>query len=116
MVTYYRLKQVQILFQFTIPSSAIYYLAEATNGELFVIMGGLVSRENIIAQLLTLKLADIQLNKIEIIGEIDHFTQLVHQDMHNLQNQIAGLKNGNNVLIVAGCVLEGTVNVDFVQV
>jgi hypothetical protein len=110
MSAYYRSRNVKILFQFIIPSSATYYLAESSEGELFVVMSGLVGRENMIAQLLTLKLASVQWDKVKTIGEIGHFKQLVHQDMQKLRSQIAGLQQGNHVLIVAGCGLESSVN------
>ena len=40
-------------------------------------MANLVSHENIIAPLLTLKLAEIPIENIELIGEIEHFSFLV---------------------------------------
>jgi hypothetical protein len=106
MAAYYKKKDCKILLQFKIPSSATYYLAEDPKGKKIVIMAGLVSRENLIAQLLTLKLADIPLEPIEIIGEIDHFTRLVEQDISSLEKN----KNGRSVLIVAGCGLRDTVS------
>lgn len=110
MEAYYRSKGSKILFQFTIPSSAKYYLAESTQKKYFVIMAGLVSRENIIAQLITLKLADIDTEAVEIIGDLSHFNELVKDDICALLKEIPELKVGNHALIVAGCGLEGTVN------
>ena len=110
MVAYYRSAGSILIFEFTIPSSATYYLAEDRNGHFFVIMAGLVSRENIIAQLLTLKLAQIPLKKIEIIGDISHFRTLVQQDMEMLIHTLPNLQVGNHILIVAGCGLEEKVS------
>lgn len=110
MFSYYKSKEYDLLLEFIIPSSAIYYLAQSKQGNLCVIMGGLVSRENIIAQLLTLKLANLKVENVEIIGEISHFTTLVEKDMERLLSQKPELKIGNRALIVAGCGLENTVN------
>lgn len=110
MYEYYKSNGAEILFEFEIPSSAIYYLAQSKTGKFFVVMSGLVSKENIIAQLLTLKLAGIKVEDIEIIGEVQHFNQLVRRDMDALISKIPELKNGNYILIVAGCGLEDTVN------
>jgi bacterioferritin (cytochrome b1) len=110
MVAYYLSKKNRILFEFNIPSSATYYLAASDQQELCVIMAGLVGRENLIAQLITLKLAGLNIDKIEIIGEIDHFTHLVDQDINQLLQKQPWLKNGRHTLIVAGCGLEENVN------
>ena len=103
LTTYYSSKGSQVLLKFTIPSAATYYLAESDQQELFVILAGLASRENIIAQLLTLKLAGIQTDAIEIIGEIEHFNRVAKKDISLLLDQIPELKTGKHVLIVAGC-------------
>lgn len=110
MAAYYKAKGDELLFEFSIPSSATYYLAESAKRELFVVMSGLVSRENLIAQLLTLKLADLKVEEIEIIGEPEHFTELVKEDIAVLLNQLPVLKKAKQVLIVAGCGLEGLVS------
>lgn len=110
MIAYYASKNAEILFEFQIPSSATYYLAMTKDNELFIIMAGLVSRENIIAQLLTLKLAKINLDTIEIIGQPDHFGTLVNKDIDQLTKEIPALRMGNNILIVAGCGLENIVS------
>lgn len=109
MIAYYQSKGWKILFEFSIPSSAIYYLASSEQGKFCVVMAGLVSRENIIAQLLTLKLAGIEPKNIEIIGEEDHFKHLVMQDVEKMLYKIPELVIGQKILIVAGCGLEETV-------
>lgn len=106
MAAYYKKRGCKVLLQFKIPSSATYYLAEDSNGKKIVIMAGLVSRENLIAQLLTLKLAGIPLDSIEIIGETNHFTKLVEQDISLLQSS----KDSRSILIIAGCGLRDTVS------
>ncbi len=110
MAHYYDSKRFKILFEFIIPSSAIYYLAESSTGEFHIIMAGLVSKENSIAQLLTLKLAGIKIETIKIIGETKHFIEIVKKDISTLINKLPLLNNGNNVLIIAGCGLENTVS------
>jgi hypothetical protein len=98
------------LFQFTIPSSATYYLIDKGNNKFCVVMANLVSQENFVAQLLTLKLAEIPMENIEIIGEVDHFSRLVENDFSRLLKDIPEITDGNNILIVAGCGLEKQVN------
>lgn len=110
MVQYYKSRNMAMLFEFSIPSSATYYLAMSDKKELYVIMAGLVSRENIIAQLITLKLAKIDIHTIEIIGNLSLFSEKVKKDIIQLTQQIPGLNTGKNVLIVAGCGLEKKVN------
>jgi hypothetical protein len=73
-------------------------------------MANLVSKENIIAQLLTVKLAGINNENIEIIGDSKHFSEIVKNDMTNLLKQIPELKMGNHSLVVAGCGLENMVS------
>jgi len=110
MEAYYSSLNLALLFEFKIPSSATYYLAESSDGKTCLIMGGLVSRENVIAQLLTLKLADINVEEIEIIGEFAYFEQIVQKDIDALTQEILDLKQGPQLLIVAGCGLEDRVN------
>ena len=110
MIAYYRSKNAVILFEFTIPSSATYYLAKRGEDDLFVIMAGLVGRENLIAQLITLKLAGISLDNIEIIGEITHFKVLFNNDFNSAIKKFPTLQTKAHVLIVAGCRLEGMVS------
>ena len=106
MVAYYKSIDWSLLFEFLIPSSATYYLAESSQGELCVIMAGLSSFENTIAQLITLKLADVKIENIEIIGNQTHFGELVTKDIDNIIKEIPELTIGNNILVVAGCGLE----------
>lgn len=110
MAAYYRSRGLAILFEFTIPSSAVYYLAENSAGEVMIIMAGLVSEENMIAQLLTLKLAGLQAEEVEIIGDVEHFTTRVENDFGELFQQLPELKEGSQALIIAGCGLEGAVS------
>lgn len=105
MEAYYNSKGGKILFKFEIPSSAVYYLAQI-NEKLFVVMADLVSKENIVAQLLTLKLAGIKVDDIEIIGNPEHFKEIVDNDIEKLIVEIPQIQKGINVLIVAGCGLE----------
>ncbi len=107
---YHQMRTATILFEFQIPSSATYFLAESTDGESFMIMADLASRENLVAQLLTLKLASIDVEAVEIIGCTRHFTSIVQNDIDALLKQIPRLSLGNHVLIVAGCGLEKAVN------
>jgi len=106
MVAYYKSKNSSMLFIFKIPSSARYYLLESKDGRLLLVMTGLVSRENCLAQLLTLKLAGLKIEDIDIIGDFSHFGHLVKKDMDILLSKIPNLQTGNHALIVAGCGLE----------
>lgn len=107
MVGHYENVGSNILFQFSIPSSATYYLAETKDHDYEVIMAGLVGRDNMIAQLLTLKLAEIDLRNIEIIGDFRHYQDLINKDMRELTSKITDLTSGeHHPLIVAGCGLE----------
>ncbi len=97
MAAYYLSKESPILLEFIIPSSATYYLTQSC-----VVMSRLVSEENLIAQLLTLKLAGIEVEGIPIVGEIQHFSKRVEKDIAAIE----GIGTGNQILIVAGCGLE----------
>jgi hypothetical protein len=110
MVEYYQANGSAIVFQFSIPSSATYYLIDKGNNDFRVVMADLVSHENIIAQLLTLKLAEIPIDQIELIGEIEHFSLLVKNDFVKLIHEIPQMTAGNNILVVAGCGLERQVS------
>jgi hypothetical protein len=110
MASYYQRRGLEIILQFTIPSSAVYYLAISPSGEKVMIMSGLVSRENLIAQLITLKLAEIPLESIAIIGEVEHFKTLVERDITAIC-QLDLLKTSDpHILIVAGCGLQEVVS------
>lgn len=110
MVAYYHSKGTEILFHFSIPSSGNYFLGKISSGHYLVILAGLVSRENIVAQLLTLKLAEIDTKSIKIIGNSEHFSSTVGSDVNQLAEKIPALSSGNNILLVAGCGLEETVS------
>ncbi|MEC7838724.1 MAG: hypothetical protein VX777_01645 [Chlamydiota bacterium] len=73
-------------------------------------MAGLVGRENMIAQLLTLKLAGIDVTKVEIIGDLSHFSKIVDRDIQALMKQLPEIKGRNQALVIAGCGLEDFVN------
>ncbi len=103
MIAYYNACSVQILFSFNIPSSAIYYLAESQHGESFIIMAGLVSKENVIAQLITLKLAGRAVDDVSIIGDFTHLRELVNHDIETLFERYPELSLSRIALIVAGC-------------
>lgn len=107
MAYYYTQQGFKPLAEFKIPSSATYYLWSTPAGALRVVMAGLVSRENIAAQMITLKLAEIDITTIDIIGDIDHFKRIVHKDIAPL---LPILTKGKHVLIVAGCGLEEKVS------
>lgn len=106
MAAYYKTKGSTVLFEFSIPSSATYYLVKTNKNELVVVMAGLVGRENMIAQLITMKLAGLNIEKVEIIGTVDHFGNRIQQDLYKLLQNIPDLSKGNKVLVVAGCGLE----------
>lgn len=107
MLGYYENSGATLLFQFTIPSSATYYLIETESQQFKIVMAGLVGRDNMIAQLLTLKLAEIDLQNIEIIGDFTHYRDLINQDIVELSSRISDLSSGEkHPLIVAGCGLE----------
>lgn len=110
MVAYYKTKKLTPLFEFKIPSSATYYLFGMDSDDYLVVMGGLVSRENITAQLLTLKFARENVANINIIGSPFHFNRLVRRDLDKVLQKIPEVRKGNQVLIVAGCGLEKKVN------
>ncbi len=110
MEAYYRKKGVNILYEFQIPSSATYFLAESNKREQFIIMAGLVGKDNLIAQMLTLKYAGVYVENIEIIGTFNHFTTIVNNDLDSLFKTIPEIETGMNVLIIAGCDLKTFVN------
>ncbi|CAH6419901.1 Hypothetical protein HVR_LOCUS977 [uncultured virus] len=122
MVSYYQYHGWNIMFEFRIPSSARYYLAyQSSNESWLIIMSGLVSRDNVIAQLLTLKLVkEINIEKVNIIGVSgahtespgtlgawSKFSSMVQQEIDVLRTKIP--TEGNKILIVAGCGLEARV-------
>jgi len=110
MWAYYQSKGTQVVMEFVIPSSASYYAARTKDGSYFVIMAALVSRENLIAQLLTLKLAGVEMDSLDIVGEVEHFDFLMAADFEQLNQKLPELKLGSHVLIVAGCGLEHMVS------
>lgn len=109
MEAYYQSKDIEVLYTFEVPSSVLYYLARKNDGDHFIIMSNLSSRENVTAQLITLKLAGIPIEPIDIIGTEEHFSLLVEKDMQQLLEQIPALKVGNHILIIAGCGLRDKV-------
>lgn len=110
MAAYYSSKGAKVIVEFAIPSSATYYVIRAGNGDYFTVMSGLVGRENLIAQLLTLKLAGIKTDSLEIIGDVEHLVFLMVSDFEQLDRKLPELKLGNHVLVVAGCGMEHAVS------
>ena len=70
-------------------------------------MSGLVSRDNIIAQLITLKYAGI--TDVTIIGDFFRFSDMVRNDIQQLKIKIPEITNRENILIIASCGLETSI-------
>lgn len=91
----------RIIIEIETPSSVKFYLTDNES----VYISGLVSHENLIQQLMTLKLANINLNSIKILGNTQQFKLVCKNDLSEF-GKLADLAK-RNVLIVAGCTLEG---------
>ncbi len=102
-------KKEKILFEIEIPSSVKFYLAKNETENVKVYIAGLVSHENLIQQLMTLKLSGIDLNNISILGDPEHFKQICKNDLLSFKKEGNDYLAKRNVLIVAGCHLEETV-------
>lgn len=96
----------KICAEIEIPSSVKFYIATNAMGRCKVYIAGLVSHENLIQQLITLKLANINLNKITILGNTDQFKSMCLDDLRNFKKQSSSYIEKKNALIVAGCHLE----------
>ncbi|MCB1136887.1 MAG: hypothetical protein KDK78_11515, partial [Chlamydiia bacterium] len=107
---YYQSERWEPIIKFHIPSAAKYYLVRDSRDNLKVVLSGLVGRENLIAQLMTVKLAGLLRDDISIIGDPGHLHDLARDQVLLALDTIPGLRHGPNALIVAGCGLEENAN------
>ncbi|MBI2784910.1 MAG: hypothetical protein HYX60_00805, partial [Legionella longbeachae] len=106
----------KLIIEIEIPSSVKFYLALDNVGDMKVYIANIVSHENLIQQLITLKLADINLKKIPIIGNTQHYKTVCKEDLITFEKQAFSYLAKKNVLIVAGCSLEDTVSSTLEQI
>ncbi|STX50908.1 Uncharacterised protein [Legionella busanensis] len=100
----------KILIEIEVPSSVKFYLALNNAGELKVYISNLVSHENLIQQLITLKIAGIDLQKIPILGNTEQYKLICKEDLLAFEKQASTYLAKKNILIIAGCSLEDTVS------
>jgi hypothetical protein len=106
---YTTLAKEKLIIEIEVPSSVKFYIALDNTGRIKVYIAGLVSHENLMQQLITLKLAGIDLRNIAIRGDTQHYKTVCRDDLADFQKQAAPYLAKRNVLIVAGCSLEETV-------
>lgn len=99
----------KIILEIEVPSSVKFYIALNDSGDIKIYIPNLVSHENLIQQLITLKLAGLDLLKIPILGDTQHYKLVTAQDLLAFEKQASTYLAKRNVLIVAGCSLEETV-------
>lgn len=96
----------KIIIEIEIPSSVKFYIALNNAGNMKVYLSGLVSHENLLQQLITLKLAGIDTKKIEIRGNTQQYKSICKEDLEEFEEKSGIDIAKKNVLIVAGCTLE----------
>lgn len=96
----------KLIAEIEIPSSAKFYVSLNSLGDIKVYLSNLVSHENLIQQLITLKLAGIDLHKIPILGNTQQFKSVCQKDILEFEKQCVDYLVKRNVLIIAGCTLE----------
>jgi len=96
----------KVLLKFNLPTSVKYYLV--SNGDqCLMVMTGLVGYDNLIAQLCTVKLANIiDISLVHIVGSTDYFVNTIIDDVNNIGDMPV---RDTNVLIIASCGMEDTV-------
>lgn len=99
----------KLIIEIEVPSSVKFYIALTQTGDPKVYMAGLVSHENLLQQLITLKLAGIEKQKITILGDTDHYKLICKADLAAFEKNASSYVAKRNVLIVAGCSLENNV-------
>jgi hypothetical protein len=106
----------KILIEIEVPSSVKFYIALNSIGAIKIYIGSLVSHENLIQQLVTLKLAEIDLQKISLLGDTKYYASVCKKDLLDFEKQSSAYRSKRNALIVAGCSLEETVCSTFDQI
>lgn len=99
----------ELIMQIEIPSSVKFYIAMNQSRDIKVYLSNIVSHENLIQQLITLKIADVDLQRIPILGDEQHYKSVCKEDLFKFEKQASAYLARKNVLIVAGCSLEETV-------
>lgn len=107
--TYTESIKEKLLIEIEVPSSVKFYIALNNTGDIKVYIAGLVSYENLIQQLITLKIAGIDLQKIPILGNTQQYQLICKEDLSAFEKQATTYLSRKNVLIIAGCSLEETV-------
>jgi hypothetical protein len=99
----------KILLDIEVPSSVKFYITLTNVGEVKVYIANIVSHENLIQQLITLKLAGLDVHKLPILGDTQYYKLISQKDLLTFEKQSSSYLAKKNVLIVAGCSLEDTV-------
>lgn len=107
--TYTESLKEKIIIEVEVPSSVKFYIALNTLGDIKIYLANLVSHENLIQQLITLKLAGIDIQKVPILGDTQHYKKVCKEDLIEFESQAANNLLKRNVLIVAGCSQEDMV-------
>jgi hypothetical protein len=104
MVTSYRIRGYETICRFQIPSAAEYYLLrEVSSSRYMMLMAGLCGEENMLAQLLTLKLAKVELANITVFGNPHFYPALAETEATNAVNMLPGLSAHPSIVLVASC-------------
>ncbi|KAM3074479.1 hypothetical protein ACMFMG_002717 [Clarireedia jacksonii] len=107
MVNAYRMRGYKTICRFQIPSSAEYYLLrEVSSSKYMMLMAGLCGEENMLAQLLTLKLAEIELANITVFGNPHFYLDLAETEAENAVKMFPGLSAHPTIILVASCETE----------
>ncbi len=96
----------KLIIEIEVPTSVKFYIALAQTGDPKVYMSGLVSQENLLQQLITLKLAGVDAQKIMILGDTEHYKAICKADLAAFEKSASAYLAKKNILIVAGCSLE----------
>ena len=98
-----------IIIEIAVPSSVKFYIALNNDGnKATVYISNIVSHENLIQQLITLKLAGIDLQSVPILGDTHLYKLTCKEDLLAFEKQASPYLANRNILIIAGCSLEET--------
>ncbi|ESZ91109.1 hypothetical protein SBOR_8509 [Sclerotinia borealis F-4128] len=106
MIDTYRKRGWKPICRFTVPSAVTYYLMQSESegsSRYMMIMAGLCGEENILAQLLTLKLANVNLEGIMVYGPPNFYSQLAEHEAEDAITSMPALSTLPCIILIASC-------------
>ncbi|QLZ69889.1 hypothetical protein FOLKNPGA_02689 [Legionella sp. PC1000] len=107
MIGFYKDRGFDLVEEIWFPSTGRYYsFINKETGDFIITLAGLQSQANLISQLLTLKMAGVNVDKVKVYGDTQSIEHDITQDILNFKEKLLSsginLEKQNTALVIAG--------------